>query len=135
MPLAHLSKQHPVVDFLKMYIYTGARIKFIGNAAERGGGLSLEANAKFYILTVYDIMMMIMTLIQQYSLPTVQTMVEQYMWMMTPTLVRVRATQRQNASFKYLLSIVIYLHALGYRVCSSHKTMLKFLAPLSMEDY
>ena len=35
------------------YIYTGARINITGNAAERGGGLSLEANAKFYILK-YD---------------------------------------------------------------------------------
>ena len=32
------------------YIYTGARINITGNTAERGGGLSLEANAKFYIL-------------------------------------------------------------------------------------
>ena len=32
------------------YVYTGARINITGNAAERGGGLSLEANAKFYIL-------------------------------------------------------------------------------------
>ena len=30
--------------------YTGARINITGNAAERGGGLSLEANAKLYIL-------------------------------------------------------------------------------------
>ena len=35
------------------YIYTGARINITGNAAERGGGLSLEANAKVYILK-YD---------------------------------------------------------------------------------
>ena len=34
----------------RQYIYTGARINITGNAAERGGGLSLEANAKFYIL-------------------------------------------------------------------------------------
>ena len=33
--------------------YTGARINFTENAAERGGGLSLEANAKLYILK-YD---------------------------------------------------------------------------------
>ena len=32
------------------YVYTGARINITGNAAEKGGGLSLEANAKFYIL-------------------------------------------------------------------------------------
>ena len=31
-------------------IYIGARINFINNAAELGGGLSLGANAKFYIL-------------------------------------------------------------------------------------
>ena len=30
--------------------YTGARINVIRNAAERGSGLSLEANAKFYIV-------------------------------------------------------------------------------------
>ena len=30
--------------------YTGARINITGNSAERGGGLSLEANAKLYIL-------------------------------------------------------------------------------------
>ena len=35
------------------YVYTGARINITGNAAERGGGLSLEANAKLYILK-YD---------------------------------------------------------------------------------
>ena len=34
-----------------------------------------------------------MTSIQQHSLPTVQTMVVQYMWMMTPTLVHVLAAQ------------------------------------------
>ena len=34
--------------------YTGARINITGNAAERGGGLSLEANAKLYILKKYD---------------------------------------------------------------------------------
>ena len=33
--------------------YTGARINIIGNTAERGGGLSLEGNAKLYILK-YD---------------------------------------------------------------------------------
>ena len=41
------------------YVYTGARINIIGNAAERGGGLSLEGNAKLYILkydyiSIYD---------------------------------------------------------------------------------
>ena len=35
------------------YVYTGTRINITGNAAERGGGLSLEANTKFYILK-YD---------------------------------------------------------------------------------
>ena len=35
------------------YVYIGARINITGNAAERGGGLSLEANAKLYILK-YD---------------------------------------------------------------------------------
>ena len=30
--------------------YTDARLNITGNAAERGGGLSLEANAKLYIL-------------------------------------------------------------------------------------
>ena len=43
---------------------------------------------------------------QQHSQPTVQTMVEQYMWMMIPTLVHVLVIQKQNASFKCLLSIV-----------------------------
>ena len=33
-----------------LYVYTGARINFTGNTAKRGGGLSLEANAKLYIL-------------------------------------------------------------------------------------
>ena len=31
-------------------VYTGTRINIIGNAAERGGGLSLKANAKLYIV-------------------------------------------------------------------------------------
>ena len=35
------------------YVYTGARMNITGNAAKRGGGLSLEANAKFYTLK-YD---------------------------------------------------------------------------------
>ena len=40
--------------------YTGVRINITGNTAERGGGLSLEANAKLYILKynyifIYDI--------------------------------------------------------------------------------
>ena len=34
--------------------YTGTRISFTNNAAERGGGLSLEANAKLYVLK-YDV--------------------------------------------------------------------------------
>ena len=38
---------------LYYYYYTGARINFTGNAAGKGGGLSLEANAKLYILK-YD---------------------------------------------------------------------------------
>ena len=41
------------------YVFTGARINITGNTAERGGGLSLEANAKLYILkydyiSIYD---------------------------------------------------------------------------------
>ena len=32
------------------FVYTDARLNITGNAAERGGGLSLEANAKLYIL-------------------------------------------------------------------------------------
>ena len=35
------------------FVYTGARINITGNSAERGGGLSLEANAKLYILKYY----------------------------------------------------------------------------------
>ena len=35
------------------YVYTGARMNITGNSAERGDGLSLEANAKFYILKYY----------------------------------------------------------------------------------
>ena len=38
-------------------LYTGARIKFTENTAKRGGGLSLEASAKLYILKynkIYD---------------------------------------------------------------------------------
>ena len=35
------------------YVYTGSRINITGNAAKRGGGLSLEGNAKLYILK-YD---------------------------------------------------------------------------------
>ena len=38
----------------RQYIYTGARINITGNAAERGGGLSMEANAKLYILKYVD---------------------------------------------------------------------------------
>ena len=38
------------------YVYTGAIIDISRNAAERGGGISLEANAKLYILK-YDYMM------------------------------------------------------------------------------
>ena len=37
----------------RQYVYTGARINITGNAAERGGGLSLEINTKLYILK-YD---------------------------------------------------------------------------------
>ena len=43
-----------IVINIRQYTYTGTRINITGNAAERGGGLSLEANAKFYILTEYD---------------------------------------------------------------------------------
>lgn len=32
------------------YSYTGARLHFTENEAEMGGGLSLEANAKLYVL-------------------------------------------------------------------------------------
>ena len=38
------------LSFLWIRSYTGARFYFTGNAANRGGGLSLEANAKLYIL-------------------------------------------------------------------------------------
>ena len=34
-------------------VYTGARVNITGNAAQRGGGLSLEANAKLSILKYY----------------------------------------------------------------------------------
>ena len=33
-------------------VYTGTRLKFIKNVAEKGGGLSLEANAKLYVQIV-----------------------------------------------------------------------------------
>ena len=36
--------------------YIGTRITFTNNAAERGGGLSLEANAKLYVLKHYAIL-------------------------------------------------------------------------------
>ena len=39
---------------LQYYYYIGTRINFTNNAAERGGGLSLEANAKLYVLK-YDV--------------------------------------------------------------------------------
>ena len=39
--------------FRQNFLYTGARINITGNTAERGGGLSLEINAKLYILK-YD---------------------------------------------------------------------------------
>ena len=38
------------IDNFRYYRYIGARINFINNAAKLGGGLSLGANAKFYIL-------------------------------------------------------------------------------------
>ena len=38
------------IDTPRYSRYIGARINFINNAAKLGGGLSLEANAKFYIL-------------------------------------------------------------------------------------
>ena len=41
--------------------YTGARINFTGNAAEKGGGISLEANAKLYILKYDYNILLIMT--------------------------------------------------------------------------
>ena len=61
MSLAHRSRQLHRSQFLVMVqdgsnpvsIYTGARINIIRNVAERGGGLSLEANARVYILK-YD---------------------------------------------------------------------------------
>ena len=49
------------IQYMMIILYTGARINIIGNTAERGGGLSLEANAKLYILkydyiiSIYDI--------------------------------------------------------------------------------
>ena len=42
-----------VIAVSSKIVYTGARINITGNAAERGGGLSLEANAKLYILKYY----------------------------------------------------------------------------------
>ena len=50
MPLAHLSRQPQP---LALPQYTGTRMNFTNNSAKRGGGLSLEANAKLYILK-YD---------------------------------------------------------------------------------
>ena len=54
MQLAHLSRLLQNLCYCindpRIRFYTGSRLYFIKNQAERGGGLSLEANAKFYIL-------------------------------------------------------------------------------------
>ena len=47
---AGLSNSQRYYNNIKSTIYTGARINITGNAAEKGGGLSLEANTKIYIL-------------------------------------------------------------------------------------
>ena len=48
-----ISSSIKAASYLAFPRYTGARINIIRNEAERGGGLSLEANAKLYILK-YD---------------------------------------------------------------------------------
>ena len=62
MPLAHQSKQ-PTIEMISMMVMVhfdftiiiiiGARVNFQNNRAKLGGGLSLEANAKLYILKYY----------------------------------------------------------------------------------
>ena len=48
-----ISSSVKVTSSFTRFGYTGAKINIMKNAAERGGGLSLEASAKFYILK-YD---------------------------------------------------------------------------------
>ena len=52
-------------NYTKKYRYTGTRLNFTKNVAEMGGGLSLEANAKLYILK-YNLV----TLTDSYSVNT-----------------------------------------------------------------
>ena len=47
---AGLSNSQRYYNNSKFTIYTGARINITGNAAEKGGGVSLEANTKVFIL-------------------------------------------------------------------------------------
>ena len=46
-----ISAKMAILSYQRLsYRYTGSIINFTNNKAERGGGLSLEANAKFYVL-------------------------------------------------------------------------------------
>ena len=117
------------------YIYTGIRINITGNAAERGGGLSLEANAKLYILIQKYI-------VNDYSINTAIFAANSadyggaiHVDDDTNSGTCASSTETECFFQVYLLSIVKTFHTSGYRACTSHKTMLTFLAPLSMEDY
>ena len=65
----------------RMYEYIDTRITFTGNRAKLGGGLSLESNAKIYILKYKKISLwkIMSTWLPFHLQPTVRSMVEQYM--------------------------------------------------------
>ena len=117
--------------------YSGTRMTFTRNSAEKGGGLSLEANAKFYILK-YNILLIWDAFDANTTVFTANTADyggAVYISMMTPILVLVLATLQQNVSFKCWLSMIKNLSISRHRVYISHKILPTFQVSLSMVAY
>ena len=87
---------------VKFREYTGSKLHFHENKAVKGGGLSLEANAKLYILKYNSII--VSEYLNDYdtnTLATALSMEEQFMLTTRQIRVLVLMFPRRNASFKF----------------------------------
>ena len=119
--------------------YTGTRINFTKNLAKRGGGLSLEANAKLYVLK-HDNISTLLHNSDGYNTNTTIFTANRADYggavYVDDTNSGTCASEPKTECFFQVLAI----HGLEenisrHRVYISHKTMLLFQVPLSMEDY
>ena len=117
------------------YTQSGARMVFLGNAAERGGGLSLEASAKLYVLK-YD---------NGDDIDDANTTIftansADYGGAVYVDDDSNSGTCASNTKIECCLlstnsSLSITAQISRHKACISQRTLLTFLVPLSMEDY